>query len=80
MSELRDDIAAFERMRADLESEALGKWVLIHQQRLEGKFDSFDAAAQAGVRRFGRGPYLIRQVGAGAITLPASVMFRPQHA
>lgn len=80
MAELSDDIAAYEAMRADLESESLGKWVLIHKRQLEGTFDSFDAAAKDAVHRFGRGPYLIRQVGAGSITLPASVMYRPIHA
>ena len=80
MAELTDDIAAYNTMRADLESEALGKWVLFHQQHLEGTFDTFDDAAKTAVHRFGRGPYLIRQVGAGSITLPASVMYRAAHA
>jgi hypothetical protein len=48
--------------------------------RLEGRFESFDEAAKTAVHRFGRGPYLIRQVGAGPITLPASVMYRPVYA
>lgn len=80
MAELRDDIAAYDTMRADLESDCLGQWVLFHNQRLEGKFDSFDKAARDAVHRFGRGPYLIRQVGAGSITLPASVMYHPMNA
>jgi len=80
MTELSDDIAAYEVMRADLESEILGKWVLFHSKELLGKFDTFDEAAREAVHRFGRGPYLIRQVGAGSVTLPASVMFRPVHA
>jgi hypothetical protein len=76
MAELTDDIVAYEAMRADLESESLGKWVLLHNRHLEGKFGTFDEAARAAVHRFGRGPYLIRQVGAGSVTLPASVMYR----
>ena len=80
MAELSDDIAAYEAMRADLESESLGKWVLLHNRILVGKFDSFDDAAKDAVHRFGRGPYLIRQVGAGSVTLPASVMYRSIHA
>lgn len=80
MPELTDDIATYEAMRADLESESLGKWVLFHHQQLEGTFDTFDEAAQDAVHRFGRGPYLIRQVGAGSVTLPASVMYRLQDA
>jgi hypothetical protein len=80
MAELSDDIAAYEAMRADLESERLGKWVLFHSKELQGTFDTFDEAAREAVHRFGRGPYLIRQIGAGAITLPASVMYRPVYA
>lgn len=79
MAELRDDIAAYDAIRADLESDSLGQWVLFHDSRLEGKFGSFEEAAQTAVHRFGRGPYLIRQIGAGSVTLPASVMYRPVH-
>jgi hypothetical protein len=80
MAELTDDIAAYDAIRADLESEHLGEWVLFRNRRLEGTFGSFDEAAREAVHRFGRGPYLIRQVGAGSITLPASVMYHPAHA
>jgi hypothetical protein len=76
VAELREEIAAYEVMRSDLESEALGKWVVVHDRELQGKFSSFDEAAREAVHRFGRGPYLIRQVGAGSVTLPASVMYR----
>lgn len=80
MPELTNDIAAYDTMRADLESEHLGKWVLLHDRHLEGTFDTFEEAALTAVRRFGRGPYLIRQVGAGSVTLPASVMYTPVNA
>lgn len=80
MAELSDDIAAYDAMRADLESEALGKWVLVRNRCLEGTFGTFDEAARDAVHRFGRGPYLIRQVGAGSVTLPASVVYRPTDA
>jgi hypothetical protein len=80
MAELSDDIAVYDAMRADLESECLGKWVVVHNKTLEGTFDSFDDAAKLAVHRFGRGPYLIRQIGAGSITLPASVMYNPVNA
>ena len=64
MAELRDDIAAYGAMRLDLESSSLGKWVVFHNKELIATFDSFDEAAREAVRRFGRGPYLIRQIGA----------------
>ena len=79
MSTLDDEIAAYEAKRAELETTYLGKWAVIHNRKLAGAFDDFQAAAMEAVRRFGRGPYLIRQIGAPAATLPASVMFGLQH-
>ncbi len=80
MADLRDEIAAYDAMRADLEARYLGKWALVHDRVLVGTYDSFEDAAKEAVHRFGRGPYLIRQIGAPPITLPASVMYRPLHA
>jgi hypothetical protein len=79
MAELRDEIAAYDAMRADLEASHLGKFALVHDRALVGAYDSFDAAARDAVHRFGRGPYLIRQIGAPPVTLPASVMYHPIH-
>lgn len=80
MNTLSEDISAFEADRSRLETDHNGKWVVFYNRTLEGVFDDFETAAQDAVRRFGRGPYLIRQVGAAPITLPASVMFRPAYA
>jgi hypothetical protein len=79
MAELKDEIAAYDAMRGDLEASHLGKFALVHDRALIGTYDSFDAAAREAVHRFGRGPYLIRQIGAPPITLPASVMYHPLH-
>jgi hypothetical protein len=79
MSELKDDIAVYEAMRSELETSKLGKWVLIYNRELAGTFDTFDAAAKEAVQKFGRGPYLIRQIGAPPVTLPASVLYHPMH-
>ena len=76
---LEADIAAYEAMREDLEAHHKGKWVLIHNGDLIDTFDNFDAAATEAVRRFGRGPYLLREVAAPKLILPASVMFRPVY-
>lgn len=77
---LRDEIAAYEQMQAELETEHNGSWVLIRDGKLQGVFDDFEATAEDAVKRFGRGPYLIRQVGSGPVVLPASTMlFRPAH-
>ncbi len=79
MAELDREIAAFEKMQADLEKHHLGKFVLIKHSKLIDVFESFEQAAQAAVKQFGRGPYLLRQIGAPPITLPASVMYHPDY-
>ena len=73
---LEKEIAAFNAMRADLESNHPAKWVVFRGSDLFGIYDSFEAAADEAVQKFGRGPYLIRQVGASEIALPASIMYR----
>ena len=80
MIELDREIAAYETMRADLENSHMGDWALVFNENLIGVYPSFDEAAQAAVRGFGRGPYLIRQIGAPPVTMPASVMYNLQHA
>jgi hypothetical protein len=80
MAKIEQEIAAFRRMQADLESRALGKWVLVHDEQVVDLFDSFEGAAEHAVRRFGRGPYLIRQIGTPPVTLPASAMYHPTYA
>lgn len=73
----QDDLAAYEAMRPELEGAYFGKWVLVHGRELVGVFDTFDAAAVEAVQRFGRGPYVIKQVGAAPVPIPVSVMYRP---
>jgi len=73
---LENEIAAFNAVRADLERQHNGKWVVFHGEALAGVYDSFEVAAEAAVQEFGRGPYLIRQVGSVEIVLPASIMYR----
>ena len=73
--DLDKDIATYDQMRGELEARHLGRWVVFYDAAMVGLFDSFELAAEEAVRRFGRGPYLIRQVGAPPITLPASVMY-----
>lgn len=77
---VRDDIVAYDAIRSELEASHLGRWALVYRRELIGLFDSFDEAARSAVERFGAGPYLIRRVGAGSVTLPTSVMYGPLHA
>jgi hypothetical protein len=76
MSDVDKEITAYENMRGELEAHNMGKWVLIYDCKLIGTFGTFDEAATSAVAKFGRGPYLIRQVGAPPIVLPASVAYR----
>jgi hypothetical protein len=80
MAELDQEIAAYEAMQQDLEANQPGKWALIRGSDFVGTFDTFDAAANEAVTRFGRGPYLIRQIGAPPVILPASAMYTYPHA
>jgi hypothetical protein len=80
MIELDREIAAYETIRADLENGHMGEWALVFNQDLVGTFPSFDEAAQLAVQKFGRGPYLIRQVGAPPVTMPASVVYNLHNA
>lgn len=75
-SALEANIAAYENMQAQLEEHHLRKWAVFHATRYVDSFDSLDAAAREAVRRFGRGPYLIRQVGAPPRQLPVSALER----
>jgi hypothetical protein len=74
---LETEIAAFESHQKELEQHHNGKYVVFHGEEFVGAFDTFDAAAREAVNRFGRGPYLIRQVGAPPPSMPVSVMYHP---
>lgn len=76
---LNAEMAAYERMRSLLETEHFGKWVIIRDEELAGSYDEFQTAASTAVERFGRGPYLLRRVGAGPLTLLSSVLYGPPH-
>jgi len=80
MADLKVDIAAFERMKPELEARHRSEWVLFRDGALVDAFPDFEAAATAAVDRFDHGPYLIRQVGVEAVQLPGGMVFRPSHA
>ncbi len=79
MAKLKEEIAAYEKMCNDLEIDHFGKWVIVYNKKLAGTYDSFELAAEDAVKRFGRGPYLIRKVGASPLTLPASVLYHTDN-
>jgi len=75
MAGIDKDIEFYETIKGDLELTQTGKWVLIHSQKLIGSYDNFETTAEEAVKLFGRGPYLIRQVGRLPFVLPTSVAF-----
>jgi hypothetical protein len=77
MSTIEREIAAFKALQDRLEADHLGEWVLFHDGEPVAFYRSFEAAADDAVIRFGSGPFLIREIGAESLTLPASVMYRP---
>lgn len=80
MANLKEDISAFEAMKAELEAEHFQEWVVFYGGRLVATCPDFETAATVAVDRYDTGPYLIRQVGAGDIQLPGGMVFRPTHA
>lgn len=74
---LEREIHAFESRLDELEKHHAGKFVVFYGDDFVGAFDTLDRAAEEAVRRFGRGPYLIRQVGGPPLGLPPSLVYRP---
>ena len=76
MGILEKEVAVYERMRDFLEREHFNRWVVIHGEELVGTYPDFQDAAANAALRFGRGPYLIRQVGVPAPAPPSPNRFR----
>jgi hypothetical protein len=76
MAGLTDDIAFYDEHREQLEADHFGKWVLVRERAIIDFFEEFESAAADAVRQFGRGPYLIRQIGAPSAPMSPSLMYR----
>ena len=76
MDQLSKDMAAYDRMRDELERDYFGKWVIVRDEELVGTYDESEDAVNDAIRRFGRGPYHIRQVGPQPII---SIFSRPVY-
>ena len=46
MPGLKKEIAAYERLRDDLELEHFGEWVVVHDEKLAGIYDSFGSGSR----------------------------------
>jgi len=75
MAALDTELRAYRMEASKLEAAYFGKWVIFRESSLIGIHDTFESAAADAVNRFGRGPYLIRQVGAPPIVIPASIAY-----
>ena len=78
MNSLSDQIKAYDAIKDSLETDYFGKWVVIHGQQLVGHYDSFEDAANDAIKKYGKGPYLIRKVGVSQVFHPpASLLYKP---
>ena len=72
---LQAELATLAREKEHLEREHKGKFVLIQGDEVIDAFDAFETAADEGLNRFGRKPFLIRQIGEEAVELPPAVIY-----
>jgi hypothetical protein len=79
VADLDREIEAYEDLKAELEERHVGKWVVVHDCQISGVCEDMEKAAEDAVKRFGKGPYLLRQIGAPPVVLPASVMYHPHY-
>ena len=80
MERLERENATYERLRPSLEAEHHSEWALIRGETYFGAFPTFDDALREAARRFGRGPFLIREIGAPLLRFPGTVIHRTLHA
>ena len=71
MDELTQEYAVYETKREELEAAHFGKYVLIKRDEIVGTFETLDDALRVAVKRFGRGPYLIEEIG---LPVPETVL------
>ena len=77
MDELTQEYAVYECKREELEAAHTGKYVLIKGDEVIGTFDTLDDALRVAVKRFGRGPYLIEEIGLPMPEMVLPISFGP---
>lgn len=73
---LSENIDAYEEVRNSLEADQRGRYVVFYDGGMRGDFPDFNEAMNFACQRWGRGPYLVRQVGRPPFVLPASIQYR----
>lgn len=74
---LDTEIAAYQKQAAELETSHADEWVIFKGDNLIALHKTFDAAAADATNQFGRGPFLIRQIGAPPIVIPYRLAVKP---
>ena len=74
MGLLAEEIAFFDEHRDEYVRRYPGRHLLIHGRELLGHFEDRETAVASGYRRFGIGPFLVRQSGEGTIELSAPAL------
>lgn len=64
LDQLARELETYEKSRARLLGEALGKYVLIHGSEIVATYDTEGDAIGEGYRRFGNVPFFVRLVSA----------------
>ena len=77
MKVLEKELKIYEQNKTEFEKDHKWEWVVIHGEEVVGFYEDFQDAARTAVERFGRGPYLIKEVGVPKPSLPASVLYHP---
>ena len=80
MATLEENVAAYEEMRDELETNHMHQWVVIYDKELVGTFTDFQEAANEAVTRFGSGPYHIKKIGEPPLQIAPTLRFTLTHA
>lgn len=78
MGTLNREIEVYNDMQPELERDYMGKWVVFHDRKLVGVYDTFALAVTDAYEKQKIRPCLIRKVGQKDV--PASVRFAFLHA
>ncbi|MDE2768562.1 MAG: hypothetical protein OXO54_05285 [Chloroflexota bacterium] len=76
LATLDENIEAYERQRDEMEAKYRDRWVVFVDREFVEAFDDFQEAAMMAIRRWERGPYLIRLVGEEPRVIPMSLISR----
>jgi hypothetical protein len=68
------ELSTYDRQRARLEVEHLGRFVLIRGEEIAGIFDDFQSASEYAARWLRRQTYLIHGIGAEPMRIPSGLL------